>query len=51
MGKAFYFLFTITQRAKNVVSKSLGLMDFAIRLVIFVLTLPDGKVLVFWKFK
>ena len=37
----------ITQRAKKVVSDSLGLVDFAIGLVIFVLNLPDGKVL-FW---
>ena len=37
----------ITQRAKKVVSDSLGLVDFAIGLVIFVLNLPDGQVL-FW---
>ena len=30
------------QRTKKVVSASPGLMDFAIRLVIFVLNLPDG---------
>ena len=35
------------QRAKKVVSDSPGLVDFAIGLVIFVLTLPDGQVL-FW---
>ena len=35
----------ITQRAKKVVSDSLGLVDFAIGLVIFVLNLPDGQVL------
>ena len=35
------------QRAKKVVSNSPGLVDFAIRLVIFVLNLPDGQVLFF----
>ena len=35
------------QRAKKVVSDSPGLVDFAIRLAIFVLNLPDGQVL-FW---
>ena len=33
------------QCAKNVVSDSPGLVDFAIGLVIFVLNLPDGQVL------
>ena len=33
------------QRAKKVVSDILGLVDFAIGLVIFVLHLPDGQVL------
>ena len=36
-----------TQRAKKVVSDSLGLVDFAIGLVIFVLSLPEGQVLFF----
>ena len=36
-----------TQRAKKVVSDSLGLVDFAIRLVIFVPNLHDGQVLFF----
>ena len=36
-----------TQRAKKVVSDSLGLVDFAIRLVIFVSNLPNGQVLFF----
>ena len=36
-----------TQRAKKVVSDTLGLVDFAIRLVFFVLNLPDGQVLFF----
>ena len=35
------------QRAKKVVSDSLGLVDFAIGLVIFVLNLPEGQVLYF----
>ena len=35
------------QHAKKVVSDSPGLVDFAIRLVIFVLNLPDGQVLFF----
>ena len=38
----------VNQRAKKVVSDSPGLVDFAIRLVIFVLNLPDGQVLFFW---
>ena len=37
----------LKQRAKKVVSDSLGLVDFAIGLVIFVLNLPDGQVLFF----
>ena len=35
------------QCAKKVVSDSLGLVDFAIGLVFFVLNLPDGQVLFF----
>ena len=35
------------QCAKKVVSNSLGLVDFAIGLVIFVLNLPKGQVLYF----
>ena len=35
------------QRAREVVSDSLGQVDFAIGLVIFVLNLPDWQVL-FW---
>ena len=38
----FYPWFKLYQHAKNVVSDSLGLVDFAIGLVIFVLDLPDG---------
>ena len=37
------------QRAKKVMSDNPGLVDFAIGLVIFVLNLPDGQVLFFWK--
>ena len=37
------------QRAKKVMSDNPGLVDFAIRLVIFVLNLPDRQVLFFWK--
>ena len=37
----------VNQRAKKVVSDSLGLVDFDIRLMIFVLNLPDGQVLLF----
>ena len=37
------------QRAKKVMSDNLGLVDFAIGLVIFVLNLPDRQVLFFWK--
>ena len=39
------------QRAKKVVCSSLGLMDFAIRLVVFVPYFPNGQVLFFGKFK
>ena len=38
---------SFVQRAKKVVPDSPGLMDFAIGLVVFVLNLPDGKVLFF----
>ena len=38
------------QCAKKVVSDSLGLVDFAIGLVNFVLNLPDGQVKYFEKF-
>ena len=36
-----------SQRAKKVMSNSLGLVDFVMGLVIFVLNLPDGQVFVF----
>ena len=37
----------MTQHAKKVMSDSLGLVVFAIGLVIFLLYLPDGQVLFF----
>ena len=39
------------QCAKKVVSNSLGIVDFAIGLVNFVLNLPDGQVKFFEEFK
>ena len=45
-------LFTLSiQRAKKVVSDSLGLVDFAIGLVNSVFNLPDGQVVFFEKFE
>ena len=41
----------MTQRAKKVVSDSLGLVDFAIGLVNSVINLPDGQVNFFEEFK
>ena len=40
-----------SQRAKKVVSDSLGLVDFAIGLVKSVFNLPDGQVMFFEEFK
>ena len=40
---------SFVQRAKKVVSDSLGLVDFAIGLVISVLDLFNGQVLFFWE--
>ena len=37
-----------TQRAKKVVSNNPRLVDFATRIVIFVLNLPDGQLCYFW---
>ena len=45
----FVSLLITCQRAKKVVSDSPGLVDFAIRPVVFVLNLPDGQVLFFWE--
>ena len=39
----------LKQHAKKVVSDSPGLVDFAIGLVIFVLSLPNGQVMFFWE--
>ena len=39
------------QHAKKVMFNSPGLVDFVVRLVIFVLNLPDGQVLFWGKFK
>ena len=39
------------QHAKKAISDSLGLVDFAIGLVMFVLNLPNGQVLFWGKFK
>ena len=39
--------FNFSQHAKKVVSNSPELVDFAIGLLIFVLSLPDGQVLLF----
>ena len=44
-----HYTWSPKQRAKKVMSDSLGLMDFAIGLVIFVLKLPHGQVLFFGK--
>ena len=44
------FLFH-SQLAKKVVSDSLGLVDFAIRLVNSVFNLPDGQVMFFQEFE
>ena len=42
---------TKKKHAKKFVSDRQGQVDFAIRLVVFVLNLPNGQVLFFWKFK
>ena len=47
MCNVTYFVPCKRQRAKKAVSDSPGLVDFATRLVIFVLNLPDGQVLFF----
>ena len=41
----------LNERAKKVVSDSLGLVDFAIGLVKSVFNLPDGQVMFFEEFK
>ena len=48
-GHPWCLTFASGQLAKKVLSNSLGLVDFAIGLVIFVLNLPSGQVLYnFW---
>ena len=42
---------SLDQHAKNVVSNSLGLVDFAIRLVNPILNLPEGQVKFSGKFR
>ena len=46
-GHPWCLTFASGQLAKKVLSNSLGLVDFAIGLVIFVLNLPSGQVLYF----
>ena len=46
-----YSIFDPMQRAKKVVSDSLGLVDFAIGLVNSVLNLPDGQAKIFRRIK
>ena len=43
------FVYVHVQCAKKVMSDSLGLVDFDIRLVIFVPNFPNGQVLFFWE--
>ena len=43
--------YCVFQRAKKVVSDSPGLVDFAIRLVNYVINLPDGQVIFFEEFE
>ena len=40
-----------TQCAEEVVSVSLGLVDFAVRLMSSVLNLPEGQVTFFWEYE
>ena len=47
----YYFIIKLNQRAKKVVSDSLGLVDFVIGLVNSVLNLPDGQVKIFRRSK
>ena len=46
-----WFKMAIRQRAKKVVSESLGLVDFAIGLVNSVFNLPNGQVMCFEEFE
>ena len=47
MASSPTFISKSMQRAKKVVSNSLGLVDFAIRLVKSIFNLPDGQVMFF----
>ena len=47
----YFFTFVSCQHVKKVVSDSLGLVDFAIRLVSSVIDLPDGQKKFFEEFK
>ena len=46
-----YLMDWLNERAKKVVSDSLGLVDFAIELVKSVFNLPNGQVMFFEEFK
>ena len=46
-----YLMDWLNERAKKVVSNSLGLVDFAIGLVKSVFNLPNGQVMFFEEFK
>ena len=46
-----YLMDWLNERAKKVVSDSLGLVDFAIGLVKSVFNLPNGQVMFFEEFK
>ena len=50
-GETSFLLSSIPQRAKKIVSDSLGLVDFATGLVFFFLTCPTGKCCFLGKFK
>ena len=45
------FLHLLLQCAKKVVSNNLGIVNFAFRLMNYVLSLPNGEVMLFEEFK
>ena len=51
IGQQIWILLLSQQRAKKVLSDSLGLVDFAIGLVDFVFSLPDGQVMFYEEFE
>ena len=51
IGQQIWILLLSQQRAKKVLSDSLGLVDFAIGLVNFVFNLPDGQVMFYEEFE